>query len=93
MPTTSGIESYDDCLANAYLELGRWDEAIGEYRRILNHNPYYRLAHYHLGQAYEGIGDSDRARAEYAEVLSQWRIADPDIPEVLEAKRRLASGS
>jgi len=92
LPTTSGIESYDDCLANAYRELGRWDEAIGEYQRILTRNPTYRLAHYHLGQAYEGKGDSDRARAEYAEFLSQWRIADADIPEILDAKRRLASG-
>ncbi|MGH9938212.1 MAG: winged helix-turn-helix domain-containing tetratricopeptide repeat protein, partial [Blastocatellia bacterium] len=29
------IDSFEDCLANAYLELGRWDEAIAEYDRIL----------------------------------------------------------
>jgi hypothetical protein len=29
------MESYEDCLANAYLQLGKWDDAIDEYRRIL----------------------------------------------------------
>ncbi len=92
LPTSSGIESYEDCLANAYLQLGKWDDAIGEYQRILIRNPNYHLAHYHMGQAYERRGDDDLARAEYAEFISTWKNADPDIPEVLDAKRRFASG-
>jgi tetratricopeptide (TPR) repeat protein len=92
LPTTSGIESYEDCLANAYLELEKWDEAIAEYHRILSRNPNYPFAHYRLGQAYERKGDDDRARAEYAEFINQWKNADPDIPEVIDAKRRFASG-
>ena len=45
------MESYEDCLANAYLELGRLDEAISEYERILRLNPNYPPVNYHLGQA------------------------------------------
>ena len=40
-------------IANAYLELGRLDEAIAEYERILKLNPNYPLLHYHLAQTYE----------------------------------------
>jgi tetratricopeptide (TPR) repeat protein/DNA-binding winged helix-turn-helix (wHTH) protein len=84
------IDSFEDCLANALLELGRADEAIAEYERILKINPNYPLAHYHLGQAYERLGDSSRARAAYERFLASWKAADPDLPEVIAAHQRLA---
>jgi tetratricopeptide (TPR) repeat protein len=93
LPTTSGIESYEDCLANAYLQLGKLDEAIGEYQRILSLNPKYPFARYHLGQAYERRGDQALALAQYAEFINTWKNADPDIPEMVDAKKRFASGS
>ncbi|MDT4969122.1 MAG: hypothetical protein QOJ64_3859 [Acidobacteriota bacterium] len=79
--------SYEDCLANAYLELGRLDEAITEYERILKLNPNYPLAHYHLAQAYERKGQNEQARAEYQRFLEVWKDADADIPEVVNAKK------
>ncbi|MFN7947994.1 MAG: tetratricopeptide repeat protein [Blastocatellia bacterium] len=85
------IDSFEDCLAKAYLALGRTDEAIAEYERILKINPNYPLAHYHLGQAYERTGARDQARASYEQFLQCWREADADLPEVIEAKKRLAS--
>lgn len=83
------IDSFEDCLANAYLELNRLDEAIAEYERVLRINPNYPLAHYHLGQAYERKGERERARAAYERFLQVWQDADADIPEVLEARLRL----
>jgi tetratricopeptide (TPR) repeat protein len=84
------IDSFEDCLANAYLELGRLDEAIAEYERILRRNPRYPLAHYHLGQAYERKGERERAWAAYERFLQIWKDADADIPEVIDAEARLA---
>jgi tetratricopeptide (TPR) repeat protein len=84
------IDSYESCLADALLELGRADEAISEHERILKINPHYPLAHYHLGQTYERQGDAPRARAAYDRFLQTWREADADIPEVIAAKARLA---
>jgi tetratricopeptide (TPR) repeat protein len=84
------IDAYEDCLANAYMELGRLDEAIAEYERILRLNPNYPLAHYHLGQAYERKGQREQARTAYERFLEIWKHADPDIPEVVAAKQRLA---
>ena len=84
------IDSYEDCLANALLELGRNDEAIAEYERILKINPNYPLAQYHLGQAYERKGLREQARTAYERFLQRWRDADADLPEVLTAQRYLA---
>ncbi len=83
------IDSFEDCLANAYLELGRPDEAIAEYERILRINPRYPLAAYHLAQAYERKGERAQARASYDRFLEIWKDADPDIPEVIAVKARL----
>jgi eukaryotic-like serine/threonine-protein kinase len=85
------IRTDEDCLANAYLELGRLDEAIAEYQRILNLNPNYPLIHYHLALAYERKGQRDSARTEYERFLQVWKDADADIPEVSAARKSLAT--
>lgn len=79
----------EDSLANPYLELGRFDEAIAEYERILRINPNYPLAHYHPGQTYERKGERERARAAYGGFLQIRKDADADIPENIEARARL----
>ncbi|MFL6336618.1 MAG: tetratricopeptide repeat protein [Pyrinomonadaceae bacterium] len=84
------LATYEDCLADAYLELGRLDEAIGEYERILLLNPNYPLAHYHLGQAFEQKGLPEQARDSYERFLQIWQGADDDLPEVLAAREYLA---
>jgi tetratricopeptide (TPR) repeat protein len=89
LPPSSGLDLYEDCLANAYLEVGRLDEAIQEYQRILHLNASYPLAEYHLAQAYQREGKFDQARAAYARFLQIWKDADGDIPEVMDAKRLL----
>jgi tetratricopeptide (TPR) repeat protein/DNA-binding winged helix-turn-helix (wHTH) protein len=89
-PQTWTADAFEDCLANAYLKLGRLDEAIAEYERILKLNPNYPLVHFHLAQAYERKGQADQARAEYERFLQVWKDADADIPEVIAAKRALA---
>jgi tetratricopeptide (TPR) repeat protein/DNA-binding winged helix-turn-helix (wHTH) protein len=91
-PATWDIDAHEDCLADAYLELGQLDEAIAEYERVLRLNPNYPLAHYHLGQAHDQKGQGERARSEYEQFLRIWKDADPDIPEVIAARRSLGEG-
>ncbi len=78
---------FEDCLANAYLKLGRYDEAIAEYQRILQINPNYPLAHYYVGKAFQAKGLPEQARTSYLTFLQVWSNADADIPEVIEARR------
>jgi tetratricopeptide (TPR) repeat protein/DNA-binding winged helix-turn-helix (wHTH) protein len=92
MPTASGIDSYEDCLANAYLELGMIPEAIGEYQRILKLNPNYPLAYFHLGQAFQKQHRWPEAVTAFRHFLKANPTADQDSPQVIEAKRCIANG-
>lgn len=89
-PATWDINPLEDCLANAYLELGRFDEAITEYERILRLNPNYPLASFHLAQAYAGKGEPNEARIYYQRFLESWKSADADVPEIIAAGKYLS---
>jgi tetratricopeptide (TPR) repeat protein/DNA-binding winged helix-turn-helix (wHTH) protein len=93
LPPSSGLDLYEDCLGKAYLELGRWDDAIQEFQRILHLNPNYPLAEYHIAQAYQQRGRIDQARTAYERFLQIWKGADPDIAEIVDAKRMLEKSS
>ncbi len=86
-PPIWNIDAYEDCLANAYLKLGRFDEAIAEYQRILQLNPNYPLVRFHLAQAFHGKGLNEKAKDSYKTFLEIWKNADSDIPEILTAKK------
>jgi tetratricopeptide (TPR) repeat protein len=90
LPPSSGLDLYEDCLANAYLELGQLDDAINEYQRILSFNPNYPLAQYHLAVAYERKRDVRSAQLAYCRFLNSWKDADPDIPEIAAANSSLS---
>lgn len=89
-PPTWNLLTFEDCLANAYLEIGFLDVAIAEYERILRLNPNYPLVHFHLAQAFEKKGLTDEARNNYRRFLEVWNEADADIPEIISAKNFLA---
>jgi len=90
-PMQWNVDGVEDCLANAYLELGQLDEAILEYNRLLGINPQCPLAHFHLAQAYERKGESAFALSEYERFLQEWKDADTDLLEVVTARRRLTT--
>jgi tetratricopeptide (TPR) repeat protein len=90
MPTASGIDSHEDCLANAYLELGMVPEAIEEYQRIIKLNPNYSLAYFHLGQAFQKQHRWPDAVAAFRHFLDANPTADQDSPQVIEVRRSIA---
>ena len=48
------------------------------------------LDQFRLAKVYEKLGDTDRARHWYEQFTENWKDADPDIPELIEARERLA---
>jgi tetratricopeptide (TPR) repeat protein len=88
----------NDFLARAYYRSGRLDDAIAEYERKINFDPQgedRRLIHpkyyYLLAKLYEEKGEAAKAVASYERFLELWKDADPGLPEVEDAKTKLAS--
>jgi eukaryotic-like serine/threonine-protein kinase len=80
------VDWFEDALGDGYLKLGRLDEAIAEYQRVLGRNPNAALARFHLAEACARKGDKDLAREEYQQFLDLWKDADSDLAEIRTAK-------
>jgi tetratricopeptide (TPR) repeat protein len=84
-------------LAVAYLDNDRLCEAVEEFEKLLIVGSVERArfgslaakAYYLLGVAYEKSGWNPKALEKYEEFLEIWKEADPGIPELVEAGRRL----
>jgi tetratricopeptide (TPR) repeat protein len=89
---------YRICLAETYLKAGKLGEAVTTLERVLSRYDEERLRsvprcvedHYLLGTAYEESGWTTKAMEQYDEFLETWKDADPGIPEVGDARQRLA---
>jgi tetratricopeptide (TPR) repeat protein/predicted Ser/Thr protein kinase len=84
-------------LAEAYLEAGRYDLAVSTLEKALARYDASRVlstiraatAYYLLGTAYEASGWNEKAIEQYEIFLDLWKDADPGLPVVEEARRRL----
>jgi tetratricopeptide (TPR) repeat protein len=56
-------------LAGTYSYLGRYDEAIATYKKLLQREPDYLPAHVSLAGIYVRVGRQEEAHAEAAEVM------------------------
>ena len=79
----------------AYLRAAKAAEAAREFRRIIEHKgpswgPRYPLAHLGLARATAQLGDAPGASKAYEDFLTLWKDGDPDIPDLVEAKKEYA---
>jgi len=84
-------------LALAYFGSGDFDKAGAEYGKIkalttgrLSYGDIYAHSFYMLGRIAEQNGDKASARESYGKFLGLWKDADPGLPEVEDARKRLA---
>ena len=87
----------EDTLARAYVSEGKLDKAIAAYEKMVKSPPASRnlglihpLTHYRLAQVYERARRKKDAATEYRKFLDLWKDADPGLPEVEDARKRLA---
>src|SRR3954466_2649811 len=57
--------SIREALGIAYFRIGRWEEAEGEFRKLLELSPVNDYAHYALGRCLEKQGREREANAHY----------------------------
>jgi tetratricopeptide (TPR) repeat protein len=82
--------------AIAYLKLQKAQEAIGEFKAVLDHRGVdpmaseWVMAQLGLARAYAMQGDTAKAKAAYQDFLTLWKDADPDIPILKQAKDEYA---
>ena len=76
---------------------GELDKAIAEYQRLITFDPdskerrlIHPKYHYSLTKLYQEKGSSIKAIEQYEKFLEIWKDADEDLPEPIDAKKRLA---
>jgi tetratricopeptide (TPR) repeat protein len=84
-------------LGEAYLRSGDKEKALEQYQKIVSSplaklsNPYiYATGFYEAGRICQDLGLGDRARENYQKFIELWKNADPDRPELRDARARLA---
>ena len=70
---------------------GRLDEAAEVHREMLRIYGGHALSHYELGTIYEEMKRPAEAKKEYAKFLEMWSEADEDLPQLIDARKRLAA--
>jgi tetratricopeptide (TPR) repeat protein len=80
------VKDVNELYGELLLQLGRSKEAIGRFDRVLARTPNRSRALLGLARAYRNAGDAANARAAYKRFLTNYRLADPGLREVAEAR-------
>jgi len=80
------VKDVNELYGELQLQVGRAREAIGRFDRVLARTPNRSRALLGLARAHRNAGDAANARAAYKRFLTNYRLADPGLPEVVEAR-------
>jgi tetratricopeptide (TPR) repeat protein len=80
------VKPADELYGELLLQVNRPKEAISRFDRALARTPNRSRSLFGLARAYRNAGDATNARAAYKRFLTNYRLADPGLPEVAEAR-------
>jgi tetratricopeptide (TPR) repeat protein len=83
------VKGADELYGELLLEAGRAKDAIVWFERTLQRTPNRSRAVLGLARAAAKAGDLAKSRAQYKQFLANWRLADPSLPELQEARAAL----
>jgi tetratricopeptide (TPR) repeat protein len=78
-------------LARAHRMAGHLEDAAAVHRELLHIYGGHALSHFELGEIYAEMGRPDEAEREYVVFLEMWSEADEGLPQLLDARARLAA--
>jgi len=97
-PFTNDQAAFTESLARAYYGAGDLDQAQKEFEKIagfstgiLYYGHVYARSLYMLGRIYQERGWNEKARDSFRKFLDLWKDADSGLPEVADARKRLAN--
>jgi tetratricopeptide (TPR) repeat protein len=77
----------------AFLRMKQWEKARDAFEQELKQRPKSGHALYGIARSLELSGDAPKAQKAYQEFLSAWQNADPDLPQIKQAKSWVAAHS
>lgn len=77
-----------EAMARVARTVGDWELAGRMARHMIEHDPFYGGSQYALALALEQEGRAAEARAAAALALERWALADADLPEVAEMRKK-----
>ena len=80
-----------ESLGDAYLGTHQCDKARDAFEQALKQRPKSGHALYGIARSYALAGDAPKAAQAYQDFLASWQHADPDLPQIKQAKSWLAS--
>jgi tetratricopeptide (TPR) repeat protein len=78
-----------EAMARVSRQVGDWELAGRMADLMREHDPGYAGTHYAVALVAERNEDLPTARAAFAEAVRLWSKADPDLPELADARRRM----
>jgi tetratricopeptide (TPR) repeat protein len=91
-PSYPAIPANELC-GNLLLELNRPAEAMTYFQKASSRTPNRPKTILGLARAAKAVGDNETAAKRYQEFLAIWKTADPDRPELAEAREFLAGSN
>lgn len=80
------VKDVNELYGELLLQVNRASEAVQWFSRSLARTPNRSRALFGLARAHRNAGDAVNARAAYQRFLTNYRLADPGLPEVSEAR-------
>jgi tetratricopeptide (TPR) repeat protein len=83
------VKGADELYGELLLATGRPKDAVVWFERTLARTPNRSRAVLGLARAAAKAGDAGKSRTAYKQFLANWRLADPNLPELAEARAAL----
>lgn len=80
-----------EAIARTARDAGDWELALYAAQQMMEHDTNYAGAHYAMALVLEHKGDRAAALEAFAEAEKYWRNADSDLPELTDARKKIAA--